>query len=48
MNKNQAWKAKAREIQRQLDREHSMRDHNNALYNTDYTTKQALELVKRK
>ena len=33
-------------LQRDLDREHSMRDHLNALNGTSYTTKQALALQK--
>ena len=39
---------KARELQRELDAQHALRDYNNALYCTDYTTKQAIELTKTK
>lgn len=35
-----------RRLQRDLDREHSLRDHLNALNGTSYTTKQALALRK--
>lgn len=39
-----AWARQGRRLQRDLDREHSMRDHLNAIYGTSYTTKQALAL----
>lgn len=39
---------KARELQRELDAQHALRDYNNSLYCTDYTTKQAIELTKAK
>ena len=39
-----AWTLSGKKLQRDLDREHSMRDHLNALNGTCYTTKQALAL----
>lgn len=39
-----AWARQGRRLQRDLDREHSLRDHLNALNGTSYTTKQALAL----
>ena len=39
-----AWVLGGKRLQRDLDREHSMRDHLNALNGTCYTTKQALAL----
>lgn len=39
-----AWVLSGKRLQRDLDREHSMRDHLNALNSTSYTTKQALAL----
>lgn len=39
-----AWARQGRRLQRDLDREHSMRDYLNALNYTSYTTKQALAL----
>lgn len=39
-----AWARQGKGLQRDLDREHSRRDHLNALYGTSYTTKQALAL----
>lgn len=39
-----AWARQSRRLQRDLDREHSMRDYLNALNGTSYTTKQALML----
>lgn len=41
-----AWTRQSKKLQRDLDREHSMRDHLNALNGTSYTTKQALALRK--
>lgn len=41
-----AWARQGRRLQRDLDREHSLRDHLNALNGTSYTTKQALALRK--
>ena len=41
-----AWARQGKRLQRDLDREHSMRDHLNALHGTSYTTKQALMLQK--
>ena len=41
-----AWTRQSKRLQRDLDREHSMRDHLNALHGTSYTTKQALMLRK--
>ena len=38
------WKLQGKRLQRDLDREHSMRDRLNALNGTNYTTKQALAL----
>ena len=40
------WVLSGKRLQRDLDREHSMRDHLNALNGTSYTTKQALALQK--
>jgi hypothetical protein len=42
--RSQSWTRQGRRLQRDLDREHSMRDHLNAIYGTSYTTKQALVL----
>jgi len=39
-----AWTRQGKRLQRDLDREHSMRDHLNAFNGTSYTTKQALAL----
>ena len=39
-----AWARRGKRLQQDLDREHSRRDHLNALYGTSYTTKQALAL----
>ena len=41
-----SWARRAKKLQQDLDREHSMRDHLNALNGTSYTTKQALALRK--
>lgn len=41
-----AWVLSGKRLQRDLDREHSMRDHFNALNGAGYTTKQALALQK--
>lgn len=41
-----SWALRAKKLQRDLDREHSMRDHLNALHGTSYTTRQALALQK--
>ena len=41
-----SWVLSGKRLQRDLDREHSMRDHLNALNGTSYTTKQALALQK--
>lgn len=41
-----AWTLAGKRLQRDLDREHSMRDHLNVLNGTSYTTKQALALQK--
>lgn len=38
------WVLSGKRLQRDLDREHSMRDHLNAFNGTSYTTKQALAL----
>lgn len=40
------WALKAKRLQQELDCEHAWRDHFNALYGTNYTTKQALALRK--
>lgn len=40
------WVLSGKRLQRDLDREHSMRDHLNVLNGTSYTTKQALALQK--
>ena len=39
-----AWDRRGKRLQQDLDREHSRRDHLNALHGTSYTTKQALAL----
>lgn len=39
-----AWARRGIRLQQDLDREHSQRDYLNALYDTSYTTKQALTL----
>ena len=39
-----SWALSGKRLQRDLDREHSLRDHLNALNGTSYTTKQALAL----
>lgn len=39
-----AWVLSGKRLQRDLDREHSMRDRLNVLNSTSYTTKQALAL----
>lgn len=38
------WARQGKKLQRDLDREHSMRDYLNAIKGTSYTTKQALAL----
>lgn len=42
-----AWTRQGKRLQRDLDREHSMRDHLNALFGYNYTTKKALEVYRR-
>lgn len=42
--KEKAWQRHVKKMQRALDKEHSLKDHYNALYGCYYTTKQALEL----
>lgn len=42
--RRQSWTRRGRRLQQDLDREHSQRDYLNALYDTNYTTKQALTL----
>lgn len=42
--RSQSWARQGRRLQRDLDREHSMRDYLNAINGTSYTTKQALAL----
>lgn len=42
--RSQSWTRQSKRLQRDLDREHSLRDHLNAIYGTSYTTKQALAL----
>lgn len=42
--RRQSWTRQSRRLQQDLDREHSQRDYLNALYGTNYTTKQALTL----
>ena len=41
-----AWTRQGKGLQKDLDGEHSMRDHLNALHGTSYTTRQALALRK--
>lgn len=42
--RRQSWARQGKRLQRDLDREHSQRDHLNDLNGTSYTTKQALAL----
>jgi hypothetical protein len=42
--RRKSWVRQSKRLQRDLDREHSMRDHVNSLYGHNYTTKQALAL----
>ena len=42
--RSKSWARRGRRLQQDLDREHSQRDYLNALYDTSYTTKQALAL----
>lgn len=42
--RRQSWARRGKRLQQDLDREHSLRDHLNALNGTNYTTKQALAL----
>lgn len=42
--RRQSWARQDKRLQRDLDAEHSLRDHLNAIYGTSYTTKQALAL----
>ena len=42
--RSQSWVRQSKKLQQDLDREHSQRDYLNALYDTSYTTKQALTL----
>lgn len=42
--RRQSWARRGIRLQQDLDREHSQRDYLNALYDTSYTTKQALAL----
>jgi hypothetical protein len=44
--RRQYWTRQSKRLQRDLDSEHSLRDHLNAIYGTSYTTKQALALQK--
>lgn len=44
--RKQSWARRGKRLQQDLDREHSRRDHLNALHGTSYTTKQALALEK--
>lgn len=43
-----AYRRKSRELQRELDAQHALRDYNNSLFCTDYTTKQAIALTQVK
>lgn len=45
--RSQSWTRQGRRLQGALDREHSLRDHLNAIHGTSYTTKQALEVYFR-
>ena len=38
------WRRSANKIQRSLDREHSIKNHINAIYGSNYTTKKAIEI----
>lgn len=42
-----AWTRQGKRLQRDLDREHSMRDHLNAIFGHNYTTKKALEVYRQ-
>lgn len=42
--RRQFWTRQGKRLQQNLDREHAKRDHLNAFYGTNYTTKQALTL----
>lgn len=42
--RRQSWARQGKRLQEDLDSEHSLRDHLNAIYGTSYTTKQALAL----
>ena len=42
-----AWTRQGKRLQRDLDREHSQRDHVNSLFGHNYTTKKALEVYRR-
>ena len=42
--RRQSWERQGKRLQQDLDREHSQRDYLNALYDTSYTTRQALAL----
>lgn len=42
------WKRRSYKVQRDLEREHSMRDHINRLNGTNYTTKKAIEVYEDK
>ena len=38
------WRRRANKIQRELDREHSIKNHVNATHCSNYTTKKAIEV----
>lgn len=38
------WRRRANKTQRELDREHSIKDTMNAICNSNYTTKKAIEI----
>ena len=38
------WRRRANKNQRELDREHSIKNHINAIYGSNYTTKKAVEI----
>ena len=42
--RRQSWARQSKKLQRNLDREHSLRDYLNSYHGTSYTTKQALAL----
>lgn len=46
--KEKSWQRHVKKVQRELDHEHTIRDYYNRLFNTCYTTKQAMKLAFKK